>query len=75
MHWKMFSSTPGLYPLETKAGDSRYTVNIQLNKVTGENEKCLLFYGKNITDFFANPVDKENMKFKRFSDNLRQAKY
>ena len=31
--------------------------NIQINKVIGENEKrCLLFYGKNHTDFLANPI-------------------
>ena len=29
------------------AGDSQHTQNIQINKVIGENEKCLLFYGKN----------------------------
>ena len=28
-------------------GDSRHTQNIQINNVIGENEKCLLFYGKN----------------------------
>ena len=25
MHWNMFSSTPGLYPLEPIVGDSRHT--------------------------------------------------
>ena len=48
MHWKMFSSSPGLCPLEKPiAGDSRHTQCIQINKVIGKNFlKCLLFYGK-----------------------------
>ena len=37
-------------------GDSRHTQNIQVNEVIGENEKCLLFYRKNPTDFLANSV-------------------
>ena len=37
-------------------GDSRHTQNIQINDVIGENEKCLLFYRKNPTDFLANSV-------------------
>ena len=37
------------------AGDSRHTQNIQINKATGKNEKCV-FYGKNHIDFLANPV-------------------
>ena len=28
-------------------GDRQHTQNIQINKVIGENEKCLLFYSKN----------------------------
>ena len=40
------------------AGDSRHTQNIQINEVIGENEKnCLLFHGKKVTDFFANPIN------------------
>ena len=46
-HWKMFSSTPGLSPLEANiAGESRHSQNIQVNKVIGEDEKRVLFYGK-----------------------------
>ena len=44
--WEMFSSTLGLYPLEANSG-SQHAQNIQTNKVIGESEKCLLFYGKN----------------------------
>ena len=39
------------------AGDSQHTQNIQINKVIGEKRKmCILFYGKNRTDFLANPI-------------------
>ena len=31
MHWKMFSSIPGLYPLEANSGDSQHIQNIQIN--------------------------------------------
>ena len=46
MHWKMFSSTPGLCPLE--ANNRRWLTysNIQISKVIGENEKFSLLYGK-----------------------------
>ena len=37
-------------------GDSQHTQNIQINKVIAENEKHLLFYVKNHTDFLANPI-------------------
>ena len=37
-------------------GDSCHTQSIQMNKVIGENEKCLLFYGENHMDFLANPI-------------------
>ena len=37
-------------------GDSRHAQNIQINKVIGEHEKRVLFYGKNRTDFLANPI-------------------
>ena len=36
-------------------GDSQYTQNIQINKVIGENVKCLLFYGKNLKGLFGPP--------------------
>ena len=38
------------------AGDSQPTQNIQINKVTGENEKCVLFYGKKLNQFFCQPI-------------------
>ena len=44
MHWKMFSSTSGLYPLEAIAGDRGHTQNIKINKVIGENEKCVFYF-------------------------------
>ena len=37
-------------------GDGKYTQNIQINKVIGENEKYILFYRKNHMDFLANPI-------------------
>ena len=40
----MFSSTPGLSPLEATVGESRHTQNIQINKVTGDNEKCVSYF-------------------------------
>ena len=43
MHWKMFSSTPGLYSLEANSGSCQHTQDIQTNKVIGESKKmCLL---------------------------------
>ena len=39
-----------------KWGDSGYTQNTQINKVIGENQECVLFYLRNITDFLANPI-------------------
>ena len=54
MHWKTFSSIPGLYPLDANSGrwpppttGSRYlrhTQNIQINKVIGENEKFVFYF-------------------------------
>ena len=38
-------------------GDSQHIQNIQINKIIGENEKCVLFYGKNHMDFLTNPVE------------------
>ena len=38
-------------------GDSHHTQNIQINKVIGENEKCVFnFTEKNHGDFLANPI-------------------
>ena len=54
MHWKMFSSTPGLSPLAANSGRLRHTQNIQINKVICENEKCV-FYGKNLNELFGQP--------------------
>ena len=37
--------------------DRRHTQNIQINKVSGENEKCVFYFmEKNCTDFLANPI-------------------
>ena len=36
-------------------GDSQHTQNIQLSKVIGENEKCLLFHGKKLNKHFGQP--------------------
>ena len=39
------------------AGDSQHTQNIQINKVAGENEKCVFcFMGKTKQTFLANPI-------------------
>ena len=45
MYWKMFNSTPGLYPLEI-AGASQHIQNIQINQVIGENKMCLVLQKK-----------------------------
>ena len=37
MHWKMFSSTPGLYSLEANSGRQPTYSKYQINKVIGEN--------------------------------------
>ena len=34
------------------AGDSQHTQNIQINKLIGESEKCLLFYAKKLNGLF-----------------------
>ena len=34
------------------AGDSQHTQNIQINNVTGENEKCVFILWKKITQTF-----------------------
>ena len=60
VHWKMFSSSPGLSPLEVNGGYRRHTQNIQINKVIGENEKRVFcFTEKNHTDLLANPTVQE----------------
>ena len=44
------------------AEDSRHSQNIQINKVTGENEKCIFYFmEKNVTDFLAKPTYKTKM--------------
>ena len=53
MHWKMFSSTPGLYHWKPIAGDRQHTQNIQINKVIGENEKCVFYFTEKL-DFWPN---------------------
>ena len=42
-------------------GESRHTQNIQINKVTGKNEKCV-FYVKKIKQTFGQPNVIENIK-------------
>ena len=44
MRWKVFSSTPGLSPLEANSKSSRHTQNTQISKVIHENEKCVLYF-------------------------------
>ena len=56
IHWNMFSSTPGLYPLEPIVGDSRHTWNVLINKVIGENEKCVFYFTEKKNDFLANQI-------------------
>ena len=64
-HWKVLSNRPGLCSLEANAGDGRQTHNTQINKVTGENETCLLFHGKNVMAFWAHPVLKPKQVTRR----------
>ena len=40
-------------------GDLGHTQNVQINKVIGENEKCVFYYGKNHMDFLDNPILKK----------------
>ena len=35
-------------------GDSQHTQTIQINKIIGENQKCVLFYRKKVTCFLTN---------------------
>ena len=59
LHWKMFSSTPGLSPLGANNKRELTYQNIQINKVIGENEKCIFcFMEKKHSDFLANPIRK-----------------
>ena len=57
MHWKVVSSPPGLYPLDTNSGrqttSSKHPKSIPL---LVNMKICLFFYGKNWTDFLANAV-------------------
>ena len=45
-----------IYPLGASSGRCQHTQNIQINTVIGENEKCLLFYGKKYNGLLTNPV-------------------
>ena len=48
MHWKMFSSTPGLYPLEANSGrQSTYSKYPNQSSYWWNWKTCLLFYEKN----------------------------
>ena len=38
------------------AGDSRHTQNIQINKVIGENEKCVFYFMEKLYELLANPM-------------------
>ena len=35
---------------------SQHTQNIQINKVTGENEKCVFYFMEKTMDFLAIPI-------------------
>ena len=48
----MFSSSPGLYPLEAIAGDARRTKNPQINKVIGKNGKCVFYFTEKLNRIF-----------------------
>ena len=49
-------AAPSLYPYKPRTRDNRHTQNIQINKATGKNEKCVFYFmEKNVTDFLANP--------------------
>lgn len=55
MHWKGFSSTPGLCPPEANSGREP-TYSEHVSGVTGENEKRVCsFADKNVTDFLGSP--------------------
>ena len=57
MHWKMFSSTPGLCPLEANSGrEPTYSKYPNQYSYWWKWKLCLLFYGENIADFLANSI-------------------
>ena len=56
MHWKVFSSTPGLSPLEANGRREPTSSKHPNQSYWWKWKVCLLFYGKNITGFLANPI-------------------
>ena len=58
-YWKVFSSSPGLYPLEANSGrQPTYSKYPDQWSYWWKWKMCLLFYGKNKTmlDILANPI-------------------
>ena len=55
MHWKMFSSTPGLYLLEANSGRCQHIQNIQINKVV-KMKKVSFILQKKLNRLLANPI-------------------
>ena len=37
-------------------GDSQHTQNIHINKVIGENEKCVFYFMKKLNELFDDPI-------------------
>ena len=52
MHWKVFSSTLGLFPLEFNNGRQGQAQNIHTIKVIGENDKYVFYFTENHRDIF-----------------------
>ena len=70
-YWKMFSSSPGLYPLEANMGDGRHTPNIQICKVIGKMKNVSFILWKKLNGLFGQPniffiADRQSCTNKRF---------
>ena len=46
MYWKMFSSTPSLYPLEVNSGEEAGILKTSKSIAIGENEKSVFYFMK-----------------------------
>ena len=55
VHWKMVSSSLASAHKKPIAGDSWHTQNIQVNKVIGENEKCVFYFTERCYKLFGQP--------------------
>ena len=64
MHWKMFSSTPGLYPLEANTGRQPIYSKYPNQQLSVKMKNDLSFYGTNIMDFWPTPQNYHMLYYK-----------